>query len=318
MRQQAIGVDIGGTKISAGVIENGRLEPDTLLTERTPAAAGPREIVPLVVRLVRELESGVGVDVAGPVGVGAAGVINAQGVVLSSTSAIANWRGYDLRGSLSDALARPVAVLNDVHAAAVGEAQADPGDGSSTFLMVTVGTGVGGALCRGSVPDFGATGTAGSIGHTAARNQEPRMCPCGQIGHIEAFASGPAMEAAYFMACGKHLGLREIVALASGEPGDAEAARVLREGAEVLGVGLADAMNLIDVDKIVIGGGVASLGQVYLDLVRGAFAVAALPGPSRAKIRGARLGTQATLVGAGLYASSQSSEINGRRMDKHT
>ena len=301
MMQYAIGIDIGGTKISAGVVCERGLVAGTLLTERTPAGEGPDEILRILIHMVHELDRAA--NCAYAIGVGTAGIVTADGGILSATDAIAGWRGFELGGSLVRALDRPVHVLNDVHAAAVGEAQLGAGRGVASFLMVTVGTGVGGSICRDGVPDFGASGASGSIGHTAARNQEPRLCPCGQIGHIEAYASGPAMERAYLDATGRDMNLREIVALARGDATDEVAEQVLQTGATVLGVGLADAQNLIDVDMIILGGGVASIGSKYRDAVSDAFVTAALPGPSTAKIHAARLGTEATLVGAGLYAA---------------
>jgi glucokinase len=301
MTNYAIGIDIGGTKISAGVVSELGLVPGTLMTEPTPRREGPEAILRILLRMVHKLDGAA--DHADAIGVGTAGIVTTNGAIFSATDAIAGWQGFTLGESLARALDRPVHVLNDVHAAAFGEAQLGAGRGVASFLMVTVGTGVGGSICRGGFPDIGTTGASGSIGHTAARNQEPRMCPCGQTGHVEAYASGPAMERAYFDATGRDLSLREIVALGGGDSADEAAEQVLQNGAAALGVGLADAQNLIDVDLIILGGGVASIGDKYRDAVSVAFAAAALPGPSTAKIYPARLGTEATLTGAGLYAT---------------
>ncbi len=307
MTSFAIGIDIGGTKTSAGVVDEVGLVADSLLVEPTPATDGPEAILRLLVRMVRELDEFGDSRIA--LGVGTAGVVSADGVIRSATNAIARWPGFELRRSLSEAVGRPVVVLNDVHAAAFGEAAVGAGRGVDAFLMVTVGTGVGGAVSRGGLPDVGATGIAGSLGHTAARGRGSEICTCGQAGHIEAYASGPAMECAFAEATGRKLGLREIVELAhtlnsssADGPLDIEAAReVLQAGAHVLGTGLADALNLIDVGLVILGGGVASVPG-YLDLVSDAFVTAALPGPSSATISAAQLGSEATLVGAGLFA----------------
>ncbi len=302
MTQHSIGVDIGGTKISAGVVDRNGLVADTLLVEKTPAKDGPEKILHLLTRMVRDLDRhGHG---SSAIGVGTAGVVRPDGVIRSSTDAIFGWAGFGLGASLAVAVGRPAFVLNDVHAAAFGEAVLGAGRGVDSFLMITVGTGVGGALCRGGIPDFGATGTAGSIGHSAARNQAPRPCPCGQVGHVEAYASGPAMERAFADATGQSLNLRQIVELADDEDGRGvgETARdVLRVGASILGTGLADAMNILDVSLVVLGGGVASIPG-YRTMVREAFVAAVLPGPASAPICDAGLGTEASLVGAGLYA----------------
>lgn len=303
MMALAIGIDIGGTKMSAGVIGSRGLVDGSVITEDTPAFTGPETIVALAVEMVNSLE-GVG-DASLAVGVGSAGVIGADGSILSATNSIRGWQGFGLGPSMMKELGRPVRVINDVHAAALGEARLGIGKSLESFLMVTVGTGVGGAIYRNGQFLAGVSGTAGSLGHTAARNQLPRVCTCGQAGHIEAYASGPAIELAYADATGRKSRLKEIAALAAGGEhlgGDVVACEVIHSAAAILGVGLADAMNLEDLDAVVIGGGVASIGELYLEAVRAAYAAAALPGPSRAAIHRATLGPLATVAGAGLYA----------------
>lgn len=296
MSSCAVGVDIGGTKVSVGLVTATGLVADTLQTAPTPANDGPDEIV----RLVADMVGRIATDDM-PIGVGSAGAIDRDGAVRSATDAIAGWAGVDLSASLARLLGRTPTVLNDVHAAAVGEAALGEGRGCTSFLMVTVGTGVGGAIYRDGRLVIGATGTAGSVGHTAARGYRTvRRCPCGQDAHIEAYASGPALELSYAEASGERLGLREIVRRAS--EGDAAAAAVLREGAEMLGSGLADALTLVDVERVLIGGGVASIGPGYLGMVAAAFERAAYPGLSTTPILAAGLTTDATLVGAGLHA----------------
>jgi glucokinase len=311
MNQLAIGIDIGGTKTSAGIVDQNGLVADTLLVERTPAREGPEGVLRLLVRMVQDLDRfGLGPL---PLGAGTAGVVSADGVIRSATNAISDWPGYELRQSLVETFGREACVLNDVHAAAFGEAVLGAGRGVDSFLMVTVGTGVGGSLCRDGVPDFGATGTAGSIGHTAARNQDPQVCPCGQVGHIEAYASGPAMERAYAERTGRHLSLRDIVDIARSRDGhvvDETAWNVVSAGAAVLGTGLADALSLVDSSLIILGGGVASIPG-YRELVADAVVAAALPGPSSVALRAAQLGTEATLVGAGLFVGHRNSAREG-------
>ena len=166
--------------------------------------------------------------------------------------------------------------------------------------MVTVGTGIGGALFGPDSLRTGVTGTAGSIGHLAARGRISRVCTCGQPGHIEAYAAGPAMEQTFAEISGERLALRDIARRALA--GDPHAQATLADGSQVLGVGLADALNLVDYGTVVIGGGVASIGAVYLEAVTAAFREAALPGPSSARIIPARLGTNATVIGAAIHA----------------
>lgn len=297
MRTAAVCVDIGGTKIAVALMdESGDVQPTKTIP--TPALGGPDGVARAVADLVNEVAAGSAPGA--PVGVGSAGVIDRRGHVASATNTIPGWQGFPLASAVSAATSRPVYALNDVHAAALAEAERGSGRLEDAFLMVTVGTGVGGALYDGGSLRTGVTGTAGSVGHLAARGRSSRICTCGQPGHIEAYASGPGMERTFTERTGDRAGLREIVALA--DRGHSAALATIADGAETLGWGLADALNLLDYGVVVIGGGVASIGSSYLDAVGMAIHNAALPGPSAARVLPARLGTDATLVGAGLYA----------------
>ncbi len=312
MTGRSIGIDIGGTKLAAGIVDARGLVAGTLVRAPTPTRSGPGTIMASIVRMVEPLLTSVD---HGAIGVGSAGVIARDGAVLSATDSIRDWQGFDLRAELARALDRPVLVLNDVHAAAVGEAVLGAGRRYASFLMVTVGTGVGGAIVRDGVPVRGATGTAGSLGHTAARGQALRECTCGRSGHVEAYAAGPAIEQAFVEATSRRLSLREIAAAARGEGNtvvDRDAEHAVLAGARVLGVGMADAMNLVDLDAIVVGGGVASIGDWYLDAVREAYASSALPGPSHTPVHAAELGPEATLIGAGLYGLFEGERVDSR------
>jgi glucokinase len=204
-----------------------------------------------------------------------------------------------LAANLSTELGRPVVAINDVHAAAVGEAAASP-ELTGGFLMVTAGTGIGGALYGPGALRTGATGTAGSIGHLAARGRVSRICTCGQPGHVEAYASGPAMEQTFTELSGERASLRDIALRASA--GDPHAQATLADGAQILGIALADALNLVDYATVIIGGGVSSIGRPYLDAVTASLRQAALPGPSMARVLPARLGPGATVIGAAIHA----------------
>ena len=298
MTSCTIGVDIGGTKTAVGVVD-GAGSLTSMSVFPTPAAEGPERIVAAVAAAVRELDTAA--TAGTPIGVGSAGVIDGSGTVRSATNTIRDWTGFPLAAALSRELARPVVAINDVHAAAVGEASASD-ELRDGFLMVTVGTGVGGALYGADGLRTGATGTAGSLGHVAARGRMSRLCTCGQPGHVEAYASGPGMERTFAELTGVRASLREIAAkVGEGVP---EAVKALDDGSTTLGVALADALNLLDFPTVVIGGGVSSIGPVYLDAVTAALRAAALPGPSGVRVRGARLGADASVIGAALHAAA--------------
>lgn len=310
-----IGVDIGGTKIAAAgfaVDDSHDLRAVTgTRIVRTPAAEGGAVVLRTVAELINGLADGAEIIA---VGVGSAGVVDADGAISFATDAIAGWSGFPLRTALADSVGVDVAVVNDVHAAGIAEATYGAGAGSDGMLMAAVGTGIGGAVVFGDGLRRGATGTAGALGHMELEMREDlaaRQCPCGGRGHVEAAASGPALEQTYFEQTGSRAGLRDIAVLARG--GDAVAAAVLTEGAHLLGRALASANALLDVDTIVIGGGVAEIGAQYLVDVEAGYRNSAMPGPSLARIVAARFRADAALTGAAITAlrSSRTGGIGG-------
>lgn len=298
-----VGVDIGGTKIAAAgfVVDGAGVRRVTeALVAPTPAAEGGDAIVHAVAEAVRAVA---GHDPVTAVGIGTAGVVDPDGTIFSATDAIRGWVGFPLRQAVTDAVGAPVSVVNDVHAAALAEAAVGAGAGADGMLMVAVGTGIGGAVVRGDGLVTGVTGTAGSVGHievVAPPHLAGRRCPCGGVDHVEAFASGPGMERTYRDETGASRTLREVSAAAAA--GDPVARRVIDEGARLLGRGLASANAVLDLETIVVGGGVAEIGAPYLSVVASAYREFAMPGPARARVVAASLGTGAALAGAALLA----------------
>lgn len=293
----SIGVDIGGTKIAAGVVDpTGRLLGE-MLSIPTPVEGGPPAIVDAVVELAQKLRAGErGVR---RIGIGSAGTFDADGRVLSATALLPGWAGTSLALLVSRRLSLPVVAINNVHATAKAESTLGAGRDAATLLVVALGTGIGGAIVRGGRLELGASGTAGSIGHVPVSG--PALpCSCGADGHLEARASGPAIEAAYIRAGGDALSLRVITQRAVA--GDPRALAVITGAGEALGEALAGAANLLDLSRIVVSGGVAALGDALLDPARIAFQRGALPGPRRASVVIGALGVTAPIVGAALHA----------------
>ncbi|GAA3159760.1 ROK family protein [Nonomuraea roseoviolacea] len=287
MTPLALAVDIGGTKIAAGLVA-----PDGTLLERrrTPTPGRGPEILRAVAGLAGPLA-----ERAAVCGIGTAGTVDPTGRIASATDLLADWAGTDVKGAAERALGLPVLVLNDCHAAGAAEARAGAARGARTALVVAIGTGVGGAVCAEGRVLTGVSGTAGSIGHLPAPADAGVRCSCGALDHVEAYASGPAIERAHRERTGQALPLAEIGRL--GSP-------VIGEAARLMGRVLAGAANLIDPDVIVIAGGVSMLGAALLGPMEAAYRAEALPGPSAVPLRRARLGEDAGLVGAGLEALS--------------
>lgn len=298
-----IGVDVGGTKIAAGLVG-----PDGSVrfadTRPTPAQAGPGAVLDAV----RDAVEGVRAAAAGPVaaiGVGAPGVVDASaGTVLSSTALMADWAGTPIRAYLRAAFpGLAVAVDNDVNAMALGELRFGAAAGLDSVLYVSVGTGIGGAYAISGRLVRGAHHAAGEIGHLVASGS--RRCSCGGIGHVESVASGPAIEAAYAEACGVPsadrpsadcVGLREIVRRA--DAGDPAAADVIARAAEVLGTVLGGLACAFDPEAVVLGGGVAGIGTRFTEPLDRAMRRGLLPALAELPFLRAALGTNAPLVGA--------------------
>ncbi|MFI6794007.1 ROK family protein [Streptosporangium canum] len=294
-----VGVDIGGTKTSAGLVDSS----GTLLAVRTlptPAAQGPAAVLDTAAGLVAEVAFGAG-DVTA-VGVGSAGVVDPRrGVIVSATGAITGWAGTDLRGEVSRRLGLPVTVGNDVHAHALGEQWRGAAAGYADVLLVAVGTGIGASVVLGGRVLRGAHSVAGHAGHVPVVAAAGRPCPCGGHGHVEAVASGPAMLAEYrARAAAAVAGLADVARLAA--QGDRIAVSVLTGGAAALGSTIGGLMNVIDPEVVVVGGGVAACGELWWQALREGIAAEVLPALREVPVGPAVLGGDAALLGAARMA----------------
>jgi glucokinase len=309
-RGPALVVDIGGTKIAGGLVTpDGQI--DLLRHLPTEAQQGGEALVRRVIKLVEMLQQGARAKNKEPVvvGLGTAGFTHPQtGVVAFATSALPGWQGIPLRQRVEQALALPTFVDNDVHVMALGEATGGAGQGYRHLLGLTVGTGVGGGVVIGGRLYQGAWGSAGAAGHLIIDYQGRRRCPCGRYGCLEAYASAPAMVADFIGEVGKRMirqafgldpaqiGVKDIARLA--QQGRPEAMAVIRRGAGFLGVGLAAMLNLLNPELVVIGGGVAQIGEPYFTAVRQTVEERALSYVAATPIVPALLGPHANLIGA--------------------
>lgn len=256
-----VGVDLGGTKTVAALVEpDGTRGPS--VQAATPAADGPEAVLDVVAALVREAA---GEAAIAGVGVGTAGIVNGAGRVVSATETFAGWVGTDLAAGLRRRLpaVHRVAVINDVDAHLLGEAWRGAARGHSSALMVAVGTGVGGALLLNGRLWRGARGAAGELGHVPTLGAEGMRCPCGRLGHLEALAAGPGIARAYRAASGNDSDSdsRGVFALAGS--GDPTALEVVRAAATGLGRAVAGLVTTFDPGCVVVGGGVAEADGLW-------------------------------------------------------
>jgi glucokinase len=304
----AIGVDIGGTKVAAGVVDDqGRVIDSTRRPTPGSDVARTEEVI---AEVVRELSARHQVSA---VGIGAAGwIANDLATVLFSPHLA--WRDEPLRDALAEAIGVPVVVENDANAAAWAEYRYGAARGAQVAVMVTMGTGIGGGLVIGGVLYRGAYGVGCEYGHMSVV-PDGRRCACGNRGCWEMYASGRALARdARELADVSPVGAHRLMTLAGGDlnqltgplvtqaarEGDPAAVEIYTAMGRWLGRGLANLAAVLDPTVFVIGGGVSEAGDLLLGPARQAFGESLTGRGFRpaADILLAELGPQAGLVGA--------------------
>ena len=304
----AIGVDIGGTKIAAGVVDDAGVVRAQRRYDTDPT--DPVAIESAVIRAVNELRAEHHVVA---VGVAAAGYVSPQrdGMVFAPNIA---WRDYPLRERLSPGIDLPIVIENDANAAGWAEFRFGRGRHAEHMVMLTVGTGLGGAIIVDGRLLRGAFGAAGEIGHMQMV-PNGRYCGCGHEGCWEMYGSGRALtRAARAAAVAYPDRARAIVELAGGpgqkikgphvtlaaQAGDPLAVELLAELGTWLGAGISDLAAIVDPELAVIGGGVADAGPLLLEPARESFNrhLTARGFRGELTIHLAELGNEAGIVGA--------------------
>lgn len=311
-----LGIDLGGTKILAGVVDRnhgilGRAKFPT------PAKAGSEGLRHALVSAGKAALANAGVEASdlSCVGIGSPGPLDLEtGTIRYSPNL--DVRDFPLQEVLHDAFGHPVAVQNDVRAGGYGEYRLGAARGHASVIAAFVGTGVGGCLIMDGRIVEGATKNAGEIGHLVVKAGGPK-CGCGQRGCLEALASRSAIVRRVHKAIrnGRSTVLEEIVtskrsrlkskALAAAfEAKDAVAVREVERSARYLGLALGGLINTIGPEMIVIGGGVAeAIGAPYLELTRDAARKQAMADPDRrVRIELSELMDDSGLLGATLIA----------------
>jgi glucokinase len=296
-----IGVDVGGTKTSIAWWEDGGFSRPELWA--TTVDDGPEALLD---ELVSGIDSARGDD-ARAVGVGLPSIIEWEtGRVRSSVNI--PLRDIPLRQVLGERLGLPVFVDNDATVAALAEAHDGERFVHRDLVMFTVGTGVGGGLVLGGRLYRGSTGAAGELGHTLIGavlvDGAPAAAPFPQPGSLEALAAGRALDRLAAAELGSDIHGPQVVDAA--HAGDEEAIGLLRILGERLGVGIANAINMLDPEVVVIGGGVARAGELLLVPAEEAARRFVVPGSgTRTEIRLARHGPEAGVRGAALLAAQE-------------
>ena len=267
-----VGFDLGGSKL-AGVLTDDK--GSVLASHVTATPAHGRWVVSALLDMVDDLcqSANAEIDTVEFVGLGIAALVAPDGSIHGSTH-LGGLRGLDLRQSLADAGRWKVEVDNDANCAA----RAGIGGSSDNFGFIGIGTGIGGAIVRDSRVERGAHGFAGEIGHmiVVAGGEQ---CPCGKRGCLEAYASGRALRRMVERAFVKGR-LPELVdvtapqrppltqAIFEGTKDCAGAAEIIREFAFYLAVGISNLVELYDLDKVLLGGGVSDSFALFSEDLR--------------------------------------------------
>lgn len=306
-----VGLDLGGTKMAAALVDRGGALVGPVHSRPTPAHEGPGAMLDAIASLVRRAAgpdgAAAGAEVVG-VGIGTAGVVDVDsGRIVSSTGAITGWAGTDVAGGVAERLGDrpgpgagglPIHVENDVDAYAAGEAWLGAGRGAASVLVAAVGTGVGGALVLDGRARRGGHHVAGEIGHIPVADALGERCTCGRPGHLEAVAAGPQIHRRYLALGGSAQAQDARAVEQRAAAGDPLALRVYRDSATALGRALAGAATLVDPDLIIISGGLARAGDLWWQPLRRTFAQEVIEPLADVRIVPAALGATAPIIGA--------------------
>ncbi len=322
MATHALGVDFGGTKVLAAVVD---LETGKVVgtgKKKTRPDDGPDALMGRIYETgeaaIREARLGKKDGIVG-IGVGIAGQVDARrGMLLGTPNLSQATVELPMADLLTQRFGVPAALRNDVQIAALGEEHFGAGKDAVDFLCVFVGTGVGGAIVRGGELVPGAAGTAGEIGHLVV-DAGGRHCGCGGRGHLEAYASRTAITRVLLAELhrGRSSVLADLVPGSNEEPGgtairsgvlaravtggDELVIETVTEAGRYLGLGLASAINLLNPQRIILGGGVIEAVDLLFQVAASHARREALPVPGRTvEIIKAGLGDNAGVVGAAL------------------
>jgi len=314
-----LAIDLGGTKIMAAIISH---QGQVVAKEYYPTLAGegPQSVIDRILSAIDHLLRVRNMDLSQlhSISIAAAGAIDLDKGVVTLSPNLPGWRDIPLRDIVSGKYKVKTYIINDASAAALGEHHFGAGRGVNNLIYLTVGTGIGGGIIINGELYLGPSGSAGEIGHTTVDVNGPR-CNCGNIGCLEMLASGTAMarEAIRRISRGERSILTEMVegkienitaekVGVAAQGGDSLASEVISQAATYLGVGMVNLVNIFNPEMIIVGGGVAQMGDLLLDPARQVVKERAFQLSVRAvRVVPARLGDDAGVLGAAVFAYGQ-------------
>ncbi|MDP9797274.1 glucokinase [Catenuloplanes nepalensis] len=299
-----LAIDVGGTKLAAAVVT-----PDGTIRDRavvpTPATDDPDKVGGALVALAHQVAAAGPASALRGIGVGSAGPLDPYAGTVSPVNIVA-WRGYRILDALRDVLpGRPAYLGGDGQCMALGEYRWG-GYTSAAFLGIVVSTGVGGGLVLDGRVYQGPTGNAGHIGHIPVSLDGPD-CPCGGRGCVEVLGSGTSI-VRWARANGwetTHPTVDAIALAADARAGHPVALEAFHRSGNAVGAGIVATAGLFDLDDVVIGGGVANVGDLLFDPIRAAISsLAGLDYIKRVRVHRSTLGGDAGLLGAAALVMS--------------
>ncbi len=269
-------IDLGGTSVRAAVVDvNGGITG--FVTGATEASQGPDAVIDRIIAVLQDALARASVHVSElvAVGIGAPGPLDWDTGVIHEAPNLPGWKEVPLATRVADAVGLPAFLENDANAAALAERQYGVGRGAMNMLYITVSTGVGGGLILDGELWHGAYGSAGEFGHMTVDFEGP-LCDCGNRGCIEAIAAGPDIAAwvGQQIAAGRASALRGQTDLSgrdvveAARQGDELSISALDRAGRAVGFGVINVAHLVNLDVVVVGGGIANAGDLLFAPLR--------------------------------------------------
>lgn len=309
-----IGIDVGGTNVKIALVdEKGKI----IYSNSVPTYAnmGYEYTVNNIKQAIRDLMKETKSDSKTIQGIGFdfPGQVDYKKGIVKLAPNIPGWVNVPIAKMIEDEFQIPTRIDNDVRCAALGELNFGAGKGCENFVCITVGTGVGSGLVVNGKLVRGAANAAGEIGHIKLQMNDGPICGCGDTGCLEAFASGPSIVAMAqdYLKSGKSTKFRELagaegditpyLVAKAAEAGDPVAKRIFEIIGTYLGMGLTSVINLLNPEKVIIGGGVAEAGDLLLAPIRKTVQERAMVvARESVEIVPAQLGNTAGVIGASM------------------
>lgn len=310
--EYAIGLDLGGTKILAGVVDRGgRIIAQKQLP--TFAEEGEQAVIERVLSVTHDVLSASGIDpqkVRGA-GIASAGVINSERSEVVFASNL-GWRNVPIGALIEEKFGLPVRLYNDANAAAVAEWLWGAGAGTQNMIYITVSTGIGAGIISDGRLITGKDGSAGEFGHMSIDWNGP-PCRCGNRGCLENYASGTAIEntARDMLATAENTELTAKAISEAALAGDTTCAKMIEQAGAYLGVGAANLIYLFNPEVIVFGGGVMNASALLLPEIEKSMRARCIPGLAQeVRVVLSQIGVEAGVLGAagGVFARERSEE----------